>query len=389
MENWLKNNKVRVLLVEDDEDDYILTASLLTEIQPDKFEPVWARSYEEALEKIASEQFDVCLLDYRLGAHNGLELLHEARKLGYNGPLILLTGQSDQELDFEAMRAGAADYLIKDQISAANLERSIRYSIQQKQMEAERIQRIREQEARSQAESANKAKDEFLAMVSHELRTPLNAMLGWVGILRGNKGDEGVYQRAIDAIERSAKTQNRLVNDLLDISRVASGNLWIERQPVVLSSVVEPAVDEAFPAAKDKSITLDVELQEAVKWVQGDPNRLHQVVNNLLQNAIKFTPEGGRVNVRLEYLDGQARLTVSDTGKGIRPEFLPYVFDRYRQAAGGNDRRAGLGLGLAISRHIVELHGGSITAQSEGEGTGSTFTVLLPVSEAMAGNGRA
>ncbi len=389
MENWLKSNKIRVLLVEDDEDDYVLATSLLTEIHAGKFEPVWARTYDEALEKIADERFDVCLLDYRLGSHNGLELLREARKLSFHGPLILLTGQSDPQLDFEAMRAGASDYLVKDQINAANLERSIRYSIQQKQMEAERIQRIREQEARTQAESANKAKDEFLAMVSHELRTPLNAMLGWVGILRGNKGDEGVYQRAIDAIERSARTQNRLVNDLLDISRIASGNMWIERQPVLLSSVVELAVDESFPAAENKSITLDVGLEDAVKWVQGDPNRLQQVVNNLLQNAIKFTPDGGRVSVRLEYQDGNARLTVADTGKGIGAEFLPYVFERYRQAKGGNDRRAGLGLGLAISRHIVELHGGSITAESDGEGKGSTFTVLLPVSEAMAGTAQA
>jgi len=383
MENWLKNNKIRVLLVEDDEDDYVLASSLLTEIHPDKFEPVWAKSYDEALSKISADRFDVCLLDYRLGSHNGLELLREARQLGFTGPLILLTGQSDQQLDFEAMRAGASDYLVKDQINAANLERSIRYSIQQKQMEAERIQRIREQEARTQAESANKAKDEFLAMVSHELRTPLNAMLGWVGILRANKGDEEVYARAVDAIERSAKTQNRLVNDLLDISRIASGNLWIERQPVLLNSVIEPAVDEAFPSAKSKSITLDVQLDETVKWVHGDPNRLQQVVNNLLQNAIKFTPEGGRVTVRLAYLDGNAQLTVADTGKGIRSEFLPYVFDRYRQAA-SKERGAGVGLGLAIARHIIELHSGSITAASEGDGLGSTFSVVLPVSESIA-----
>ena len=383
MENWLKSNKIRVLLVEDDEDDYVLASSLLTEIHPDKFEPVWAKSYDEALSRISADRFDVCLLDYRLGSHNGLELLREARRLGFTGPLILLTGQSDQQLDFEAMRAGASDYLVKDQINAANLERSIRYSIQQKQMEAERIQRIREQEARTQAESANKAKDEFLAMVSHELRTPLNAMLGWVGILKANKGDEEVYARAVDAIERSAKTQNRLVNDLLDISRIASGNLWIDRQPVLLNSVIEPAVDEAFPSAKNKSITLDVQLDESVKWVHGDPNRLQQVVNNLLQNAIKFTPEGGRVTVRLAYLDGTAQLTVADTGKGIRSEFLPYVFDRYRQAT-SKERGAGVGLGLAIARHIIELHSGSITAASEGDGLGSTFSVVLPVSESIA-----
>ena len=300
----MKSNTIRVLLVEDDEDDYLLTSTLLSEIHPGKFETGWCQTYEDGLEKIVGDRFDVCLLDYRLGPRNGLELLREARARGYNGPMILLTGQSDPQLDFEAMRAGASDYLVKDQINAANLERSIRYSIQQKQMEDDRINRIRDHEARTQAEGANKAKDEFLAMVSHELRTPLNAMLGWVGILRGNKGNEDVYARAIDAIERSAKAQNRLVNDLLDISRIASGNLWLERQPVSLVSVIEPVVDGVYPTAKEKAIALDVDLDDTERWVHGDPNRLQQVVTNLLQNALKFTPEGGRIGVTLKYIDG-------------------------------------------------------------------------------------
>ncbi|HTH37102.1 MAG TPA: ATP-binding protein [Pyrinomonadaceae bacterium] len=384
MENWLKSGKIRVLLVEDDEDDYILTTSLLTEIHSDKFEPVWAKTFEEGLEHITAGDYDICLLDYRLGSHNGLELLREARSQGVTRPFILLTGQSDVELDFQAMRAGAADFQVKGQLNSANLERSIRYAIQQKQMEEERVARIRDQEARSYAESANKAKDDFLAMVSHELRTPLNAMLGWVGILRGNKGNEDVYARAIDAIERSAKTQNRLVNDLLDISRIASGNLWIEKQPLVLGSIIEQALDEAYPAANAKSITIESDADDSVKWVQGDPSRLEQVVNNLLQNAIKFTPEGGQIKVSLKYVDGNARLAVADTGRGIESEFLPYVFDRYKQAREAKDRRLGLGLGLAIARHIVELHGGSIVAESAGEGQGSTFSVVLPVTESIA-----
>src|SRR5688572_32394408 len=176
------------------------------------------------------------------------------------------------------MRAGAADFQVKGQLNSANLERSIRYAIQQKQMEEERVARILDQEARTHAESANRAKDDFLAMVSHELRTPLNAMLGWVGILRGNKGNEDVYARAIDAIERSAKAQNRLVNDLLDISRIASGTLSIEKQPVHLASVIGPVIEAAYPSAKEKSITVDTDLAMAEKWVDGDPNRLQQVV---------------------------------------------------------------------------------------------------------------
>jgi signal transduction histidine kinase len=384
MKTWLQSDKIRVLLVEDDEDDYILTSSLLSEIYPGKFEPTWARSYEEGMERIFNERFDVCLLDYRLGQHNGVEILREARERGYDNPMILLTGQSDPQLDFEAMRAGASDYLVKSQINASNLERSIRYSIQQKQMEYQRIKSIREQEARTQAEAANRAKDEFLAMVSHELRTPLNAMLGWVGILRSNKGDEGVYERAIDAIDRSAKAQNRLVNDLLDISRIASGNLSIEKQPVNLTSVIEPVIEAAFPAADKKSITLETDLERSVRWVSGDPNRLQQVVNNLVQNAIKFTPEGGRISVTLSYEGDEAKVNVTDTGKGIPGDFLPHVFDRYRQGRGAGHGKTGLGLGLAIARHIVDLHGGTISADSDGEGRGATFSIVLPLTTAEA-----
>lgn len=383
MENWLNSKEINVLMVEDDEDDYVLTSALLTEIYAEKFKVDWARTFEEALEKIAAGGFDVCLLDYRLGPHDGLELMREARSIGYEAPIILLTGQTDKQLDFEAMRAGAADYLVKAQINAGNLERSIRYAIQQKQMEDERIKRVREQEARVQAESANKAKDDFLAMVSHELRTPLNAMVGWVGLLRTNKGNEDVYTRAIDAIDRSAKAQTRLVNDLLDISRIVNGNLLIEKQPVHLASILDPVIDAAFPSAESKSIKLEAEIDHSAKWIYGDPNRLQQVVNNLLQNAVKFTPEGGRIAVSLEYDGANAKLSVTDTGKGISPDFLPQVFERYRQAKGA-ERHVGLGLGLAIARHIVELHGGAIAAESDGEGLGATFSIVLPVTTAIA-----
>jgi DNA-binding NtrC family response regulator len=227
MEQGADNQKINVLVVEDDEDDYVLTSSLLSEIFTGDFVPEWVRTFDEALEGIQKDNFDVCLLDYRLGAHDGLELLQQARQQGCDAPVILLTGQGDFEVDMKAMRAGASDYLVKGQVSAADLERSIRYAIQQKQISEERIQRIREQEARSLAEAANKAKDDFLAMVSHELRAPLTAMLGWVTILRNNPDDENIRERAISAIERSARSQNKLVHELLDISRAASGNLWI------------------------------------------------------------------------------------------------------------------------------------------------------------------
>lgn len=384
MNNDPNSAKINVLVVEDDEDDFVLTSSLLAEIYTGDFVPEWVNTFEDALKRIGENHYDVCLLDYRLGAHDGLELLRHARERGCDAPVILLTGQGDREIDIEAMKAGASDYLVKGQINAANLERSIRYAIQQKQMAEERIHRIREQEARTQAEAANRAKDEFLAMISHELRTPLNSMLGWVSILRGSQDDANVAARAIDAIERSARAQNKLVNDLLDITRIANGNLWIEKQPVPLVNVIESAVDEAFPAANAKSVNLEVNLDHSVGLVSGDPNRLQQVINNLLENAVKFTPESGRVTVRLERDNGNAIVTVADTGKGISPEFLPFVFDRYRQAKDTADRRGGLGLGLAISRHIVELHGGSISADSEGEDRGATFRLILPLMASAA-----
>ena len=373
------HSKIRVLVVEDDEDDYILTTSLLSEIYYTGVAPQWVRTYEEAIERIGSDDYDVCLLDYRLGPHDGLDVLREARERGVDAPLILLTGQGDIEVDLQAMKAGASDYLVKGQTTAADLERSIRYAIQQRQIARERIRHVLEREARTQAEAANKAKDDFLAMVSHELRAPLNAMLGWVTILRNSPDDRVIRERAIDAIERSARSQNKLVNDLLDISRVTSGNLWIEKQPVPLASVMESAIDEAFPAMKAKSIKLTLDIDHNAGVVEGDMHRLLQVLNNLLQNAVKFTPEGGRLTVSLERHGPTAKISVADNGVGIEPEFLPHVFDRYRQSRGMSERREGLGLGLAIARHIVEMHGGTIAVDSAGKGRGAVFTVTLPL----------
>ncbi len=373
-----KNEKLNVLVVEDDEDDYILTTDLLSEVNPDRFNIDWAKTYEEALQRIG-DRFDVCLLDYRLGPRTGLELLHEMQEKGYDAPIILLTGQGDLELDVQAMRAGAADYLVKGQIRADDMERSIRYAVQHKQMERERVALARELAARQQAEAANKAKDDFLAMVSHELRNPLNSLLGWVTILRSNKDNESIYNRAIEAIERSTQTQIKLVSDLLDITRIANGSLWLENEPIPLVPIIEAAIDQAYPSANSKSIGMHVRLDHSDVLVSGDQNRLQQVVSNLLQNAVKFTPEGGSISVSCERHDGSAVINITDTGIGIGSEFLPFIFERYRQGDGSATKRGGLGLGLAIARHIVELHRGSITADSPGEGRGTTFTIKLPL----------
>jgi len=254
----------------------------------------------------------------------------------------------------------------------------------------------RERDLRKQAEEADRLKDEFLATLSHELRTPLTSILGWATLIRNGEVDkEQNLERALEIIERNARSQARLIDDLLDVSRIITGNLQLEVHPLNVAPIVEVAIDALRPAADAKGIQVEKELECEGCLVSGDPNRLRQVVWNLLMNAIKFTPRGGNVKLRLQLVeqpvqtaDGRvqesagalARLTVSDTGDGITPEFLPYVFHRFRQEEGSISRKAGgLGLGLAVVRHLVELHGGTVAAESGGPGLGSTFTVELPL----------
>jgi len=244
--------------------------------------------------------------------------------------------------------------------------------------ERERLH-ARERAARAEAEEANRLKDEFLATISHELRSPLNAILGWARLLREPKVQAGQLERALEIIERNAQSQARLIEDLLDVSRIVSGKLSIQMRPVTLNSTAQGVVADMRPDAEAKGIDLRLKEDEEIKLL-GDADRLQQVVWNLLSNAIKFTPEGGRVEVWLQRVGERAELRVSDTGRGISSEFLPYVFDRFRQATGADARsRAGLGLGLTIVRYIVEAHGGSVTAESAGVGQGATFICKLPL----------
>ncbi|MFW9261940.1 PAS domain S-box protein [Nostoc sp. CALU 546] len=237
-----------------------------------------------------------------------------------------------------------------------------------------------ERTARKQAEIANKIKDEFLAVLSHELRTPLNPILGWSKMLRTRKFDEKTTNHALETIERSAKLQTQLIEDLLDVSRILQGKLNLNICPVNLVMVVEAALETVKLAAEAKSIQIQTIFDANLGQVMGDPNRLQQVVWNLLSNAVKFTPRGGRVEIRLMEAANQVQIQVSDTGKGISPDFLPYVFDYFRQSDGTTTRTfGGLGLGLAIVRKVVEMHGGKVQAESLGEEAGATFTVDLPL----------
>jgi signal transduction histidine kinase len=374
------NTPIHVLLVDDDEDELVITRGLLGEIEGERFEIDWAPEFNQALEALDRKCYDVCLCDYRLGANNGVEFIRQAVDRGCRAPIILLTSQGDHAVDLAAMRAGASDYLNKSHLTADVLERSIRYSIQQRRSEDQRIHLLQEQAARGEAEAANRAKDEFLATLSHELRTPLNAILGWVQLMRMGSLDEETMRQAVETIERNAKAQAQLIEDLLDVTRIVSGKIRLHSVPVKLDAIIAAALDAVRPAAENKSIQLTAELQGDCPMVLGDPTRLQQVVWNLLTNAIKFTPSRGDIDVTLRCEDGEhAVISITDSGQGIDPAFLPHVFERFRQADASTTRpHSGLGLGLAIVRNLVELHGGHVCADSPGKGQGSTFTITLP-----------
>ena len=263
------------------------------------------------------------------------------------------------------------------QQKAASLEAEVKE--RQQAEERLRLALVGEQMARAEAETANRMKDEFLATVSHELRTPLNAIIGWSHLLRSGSLDEATASRAMETIDRNAKAQAQLIEDILDVSRMITGKLRLNNEPVDIASVINAAIDSVQLAVDSKNIELEVTLDPSARHTLGDSSRLQQVVWNLLANAIKFTPSGGRIEVKVERAGRNLKIRVSDSGQGIDPDFLPFIFERFRQADGTTTRQhGGLGLGLAIVRHLVELHGGTIKAESAGEGKGSTFIIKLP-----------
>lgn len=248
-------------------------------------------------------------------------------------------------------------------------------------LETQRQQLLaREQSLRAEAEAAGRVKDEFLATISHELRTPLSAILGWATMLNRGPVEPAIASRGIASIERNAKAQAQLIEDLLDVSRIISGKVRLDIKPIVVTPIINEALDAVRPAAEAKSIRLEVNIDPDANQLRADPARLQQIIWNLLSNSIKFTPARGAVTVNIGRNASAAEISVSDTGEGINPKFLPYVFDRFQQADSSMTRKhGGLGLGLAITRHLVEMHGGTIEAHSEGEGRGATFTVKLPI----------
>lgn len=263
----------------------------------------------------------------------------------------------------------------------ASVANGIALGIERKRTEAQRVLLLeREQKARVLAEEANRIKDEFLATLGHELRSPLNAILGWVQMLRGGRLNAVAQANALEVVERNARAQNKLIEDLLDVSRIITGKLRLDVQAVEMTAIITAALDTIRPAAEAKTVRLTTVLDPKAVTVAGDPNRLQQVIWNLLSNAVKFTPKGGRVQVELLRVNSHVEIVVTDSGAGIAPEVLPHVFERFRQADSTTTRiYGGLGLGLAIVRQLTELHGGSVQADSPGLNKGATFTVRLPV----------
>jgi signal transduction histidine kinase len=415
---------IRLLLIEDNPDDARLVREhLRPTVNGQVFQISEAPCLADAAALLAAAAFDVALLDLNLPDSSGLEALANLQSASPALPVIVFTGSDDEALAVASVREGAQDYLVKGRIGGDLLAQAIRYAIERKGVQedlrlakAELERRVeartaelresnallqreiaertlaqnqasellqREQMARSLVESANRSKDEFLAVLSHELRTPLNAILGWSEILRTGEPTRPELREGIEIIERNARSQARLVEDVLEVSRIICGKVRLNKRPLDLIAVIDAALSSVRLAANAKSIALRRMLDMQPVQVEGDADRLQQVVWNLLSNAIKFTPRMGSVTVTSRQVDHQVEVEVSDTGVGIKPDFLPFVFDRFRQSDASITRaHGGLGLGLSISRHLAEMHGGAISAASEGEGCGATFTVSLPLATA-------
>jgi signal transduction histidine kinase len=374
---------LKLLIVDDDDVDRLAVRRALTSAGV-RTEITEMAEPADALAHLTESACDCILLDYQLPGADGLQVLRSIRAAGIRTPVIVLTGQGDEETAVELMKAGAADYIGKGQLTPERLSRSLRHALALFRSEEARRQLLaREKAAREDAQAANHAKDEFLATLSHELRTPLNAILGWVRLMSSGNLDAGTTKRALEIIERNTRLQAQLIEDLLDVSRIISGKLRLDLRPASLATVVEASIESVRPTADARRIRLSFQSTAEEDTVLVDHARMQQVVWNLLSNAIKFTPEGGSVTIEAEASASTLTLRVRDTGAGISAEFLPFVFDRFRQEDAATTRtHGGLGLGLSIVRHLVELHGGEVSAESEGEGRGATFIVALPLVKA-------
>ncbi|HYG78715.1 MAG TPA: response regulator [Planctomycetota bacterium] len=377
----------RLRLVDNPTDRALILRELENELQNVQAITIADEPEFDAL--LSGPEPDCVITDHSLGWSNGLRITNNCKARWPFCPIIMFTGTGSEEIAVRGMKEGLDDYIIKAPQQYYKLRAAVKRSLHLAQakrqavaLQSEReVLLARETELRKKAEDANRAKDEFLATISHELRTPLTPMLGWVRMLRSRNLTDPVAVRGLEVIERNVLAQTHLIEDLLDVSRIVTGKLELHIQPLNLIELTQSAIASIKPNADARNISLVVEENTPTECVLGDRERLQQVLWNLLSNAIKFTPPGGTVAVRLSQEESKATVQVSDNGEGIEPAFVPYLFDRFTQADASTTRRhGGLGLGLAIVRHLVELHGGSVQAHSDGRGKGARFTVCLPAS---------
>jgi signal transduction histidine kinase len=376
--------QLKLLHVEDSEQDAVLMLRTIRRAGYE-IESMRVETAREMLDALAARKWDVVVADYSLPAFDAIAALSTLRASGLDLPFIIVSGSIGEDIAVAAMKAGAHDYLVKGDLArlVPAIEREIKEAAnraERRRVEEEREQLLdRERAARGEAERANRLKDEFLAMVSHELRTPVTILVGWCEMLCSGEFEARELPNIYATLLRNAQAQARLVADLLDTASALTGKLALRLRPVRMSWLVRDAVEGVRTAADAKQVGLRVEVEDGYDLVQGDADRLRQVVWNILSNAIKYTPSGGDIATSLACPAGFVELRVTDTGEGVEPAFLPLVFERFRQEDGSSTRRhSGLGLGLSIAKSIVELHGGTVGAESNGKGKGATFSVRLP-----------
>jgi len=385
----------RILVVDDEENLRITTAAIL---EKDGYIVDVAASGDEAVSLLKNVDYDLILTDLHMEGGDGLSLLNQIRRQTPLTISVVLTGFASVESAIGALQEGAYDYLVKP-CDIDSMRHTIRRGVDHRrlmlaeqkargdleQLNRELESRIEERTAElrilnEELAEANRAKDVFLATLSHELRTPLTPVVGWIKLLRNGTLDASGVAQALDAIERNAWLQSRLIDDLLDTSRIATGKLHFEPHPTDLNIAVKAAIDTVLVSAASRNIDLTFRLSPTPVIVKGEPVRLQQIVWNLISNGIKFTEPGGKVTVVVESDGSEARVVVEDTGVGIDPQFLPHVFDRFRQADGSTSRmHGGLGLGLAIGHALTRMHGGTLEAHSNGNGQGARFILRLKV----------
>jgi signal transduction histidine kinase len=396
---------ISVLLVDDNEEAFILIRHLLANAPGSPYALEWEPDYDTAISRICEGRHEVYLINFQLDNRSGVELLREAHHRGCKGPFLILTGQGQHELDLEAMQAGAADFLEKGQMTAALLERSIRYALQEEHSAAELQRRVEERTAevalvnrrlkeeireRERTEDAlreaSRLKDEFLAMLAHELRNPLAPLRNALCILQMKEPPQpDVAREAVEMMTRQVEHLVRLVDDLLDVSRVTRGKINLQKERTDLATVVARAVESSRPLIDEHRHSLEVAVPDIPVPIDADAVRLSQVFLNLLNNAAKYTPRGGKIRLSVEVLDGKAVIRVRDTGIGISAAMLPKIFDLFTQADRSLERtEGGLGIGLTLVKRLTEMHGGKVHAASAGPGQGSEFEVRLPVLTAPA-----